>query len=349
MVALLCLVLAPAALAKGLGPINATNHFPEWVEDNSVPAIRLDLPNPPYRDGVNAPTLIFDPVITGNTLSEATGFGAEAFFYLAESIMDLPNGGKALLVLGIVAAYGAGEPDHALVTPDQFLFARVRVRFDATVAGTYTVTHPWGVETLKLTAADVGTLFSHTFDCGGFGPWSVALPPVLLTSASAGFERILLSHKDWVFLQARDKTFQAGQGDFIIGDGVTPTPVTRTDGGAVVTFKIEGPAGAFGTTNIVESTLFTVSGHIAGAGIPTPVTTNPPPPAVDTITITAKYTTKNQTLEVRATSTQRTAILTAVGFGTLQKGKLTVRTSPAPTSVTVTFQLRRLPHGTGSD
>jgi len=304
--------------------------------------VRLDLPAPltpggpgPYGDGVTPPTMIFDPVIPGNTLSAAAGFGTEAFFFLATSNMTLPNGGKAILVLGVEAAYGSGVPDPAS-PPDQFLFSRVRVRFDATVAGTYTVTHPWGVETLKLTAADVGTLFSHTFDCGGFGPWSVALPPVLLTSASAGFERILLSPKDWVFLQARDKTFQAGQGDFIIGDGVTPTPVTRTDGGAVVTFKIEGPAGAFGTTNIVESTLFTVSGHIAGAGIPTPVTTNPPPPAVDTITITAKYTTKNQTLEVRATSTQRTAILTAVGFGTLQKGKLTVRTSPAPTSVTVT-------------
>ena len=78
--------------------------------------------------------MIYDPVITGNTLSEATGFGAEAFFYLAESTVDLPNGGKALLVLGIEAAYGAGEPDPT-TPPDQFLFARVRVRFDASRRG----------------------------------------------------------------------------------------------------------------------------------------------------------------------------------------------------------------------
>jgi hypothetical protein len=80
------------------------NGFPTSVTD--INGVSLDLPNPPYGDGVNAPTMIYDPVILGNTLSAATGFGAEAFFYLAESAVDLPNGGKALLVLGIEAAWG---------------------------------------------------------------------------------------------------------------------------------------------------------------------------------------------------------------------------------------------------
>ena len=76
-----------------------------------INGVSLDLPNPPYGDGINAPTMIFDPVIPENTLSEATGFGAEAFFYLAESAVPQSTGGKALLVLGIEAAYGAGDPD----------------------------------------------------------------------------------------------------------------------------------------------------------------------------------------------------------------------------------------------
>ena len=62
----LTLVVVPAAMAQfvahgSLDPVIAPNGFPTSVTDsNGVP---LDLPNPPYGDGVNAPTLIFDPVI----------------------------------------------------------------------------------------------------------------------------------------------------------------------------------------------------------------------------------------------------------------------------------------------
>jgi hypothetical protein len=178
--ALLSLVLAPAAMAKALGPVEPLvigtvaqgNGFPATVTDNSVPPITLDLPNPPYGDGINAPTLIFDPVIADNAVSLASGFGAEAFFYLAESVVDVATGGKALLVLGLEAAYGAGEPDP-LAPPDQFLFARVRVRFNPVLAGTYTATHPWGVEKMVVAAADVGTRFSHTVDWGGVPPFRI--------------------------------------------------------------------------------------------------------------------------------------------------------------------------------
>jgi hypothetical protein len=250
--------------------------------------------------------MIYDPVIVGNTLSEASGFGAEAFFYLAESTVDLANGGKALLVLGIEAAYGAGEPDPTS-PPDQFLFARVRVRFDAAAAGTYTVTHPWGVEKLVVTAADVGTRFSYTNDWGGFGPIPNAdlLQPPLVPSS---FERILYSPKQWVFLKADPANINLApladpiEKTYMVGDGVTPTAVTRADGG-IVSFKIEGPADGTGNGPIVAtSDQFTVSGHIAGAPIPTAGTIQQPPDQVaDTVTIT-RARLRNNSVEVRATS-----------------------------------------------
>jgi hypothetical protein len=300
LVALLSLFLAPAAMAKALGPVEPLilgtlgggNGYPATVTDNSVPPITLDLPNPPYGDGINAPTLIFDPVIPDNATSLASGFGAEGFFYLAESVVDVATGGKALLVLGIEAAYGAGDPDP-LSPPDQFLFARVRVRFDPVLAGTYTATHPWGVEKMVVTAADVGTRFSHTVDWGGFAPIPNPDPTILTPLVPSSFERILYSPKDWVFLTAVNKSANAGQADWIIGDGVTPTEVTRSDGG-IVTFTINGPADGTGIGPIVAT---------SGAGIPTAVTTNLPPAAqtTDIVTITRSRL-RGNSVEVRATS-----------------------------------------------
>ena len=328
LILVLSLALAPAAMAlRALGPVNPLNGYPTYVQDEF--GVQLDLPVPPYGDGVTAPTMIFDPVIPGNTLSAAAGFGTEAFFFLATSNMTLPNGGKAILVLGVEAAYGSGVPDPAS-PPDQFLFSRVRVRFDATVAGTYTVTHPWGVETMEVTAADLGARFSHVFDWGGFAP-SPSTVPVIPSS----FERILISPKPWRFLTPATKVAATGEESWILGDGVTLTTVTGGFNG-VNDFTIVGPANAFGTgVNTVATTLFTVSGHIAGAAIPFIAPT--PPPVVDTITITlARYNTKNQNLEVRATSTNPAAVLTAVGYGVLVNGRLTAHASPAPASVTVT-------------
>jgi hypothetical protein len=324
--ALLLLALAPAAMAQlaphgALGPVipydpitETGNGFPTYVTD--INGVSLDLPAPPYGDGLTAPTMIFDPVITGNALSKASGFGAEAFFYLAESTVDLANGGKALLVLGIEAAYGAGEPDPT-APPDQFLFARVRVRFDAAAAGTYTVTHPWGVEKLTVTAADVGSRFSYTNDWGGFAP----IPNVAAgeTPVPSSFERILYSPKQWRFLIAATKVVQVpGEEAYIVGDGVSLTTVTGGLNG-VNSFTINGPADA--TTNgpvVATSTQFTVSGHIFGQPIPKAGTVTPPgQQQADTVTIT-RARLRGAQVEIRATSSNgfpMTAELYAGGIG----------------------------------
>ena len=305
LVALLSLFLAPAASAQirpldqplgKLGPINtyvpspdggttpATgNGFPLWVADST--GVQLDLYAP-----------FGDPVIPDNQFSVDTGFGAEAFYYSAESLMDLASGGKALLVLAIEAAYGAEDPQNG----DQFLFARVRIRIDAPSTGTYTVYHPWSLTPEVFTVATVDDRsINSTHDWGGFGP----LCPGQLScfaegvSGSPGFERILIDPKPWVFLVAAG--FESSTD--AVGNGAAATTVT---GGAANgfpnKFRIEGPDIGGPGVPFIETTLFTVFGHKLGGGTITP----PGPPTAaetDIVTITrARF--KNQTVEVRATS-----------------------------------------------
>jgi len=97
------MALAPFASAQllphgSLGPISTTNGYPSFVTD--VNGVSLDLPAPAFGNRVTPPTLIFDDVLPGNAISEAAGFGTEAFVYLATA-----TSGQALLVLGIEAAY----------------------------------------------------------------------------------------------------------------------------------------------------------------------------------------------------------------------------------------------------
>jgi hypothetical protein len=298
--ALLSLVLAPAAMAQirdvtnplgRLGPINTYdpvanptgNGFPLWVEDST--GVQLDLV-PAFGD----------PPIPDNPFSVATGFGAEAFFYSAESLMNLDNGGKALLVLAIEAAYGAEEPQNG----DQFLFARVRIRIDAPSIGTYTVYHPWSATPEVFTVATVDDRnINSTHDWGGFGP----LCPEQLTcfaagiSGSPGFERILIDPKPWVFLVASG--FEENPN--AVGDGALPTTVSGGVANAFPNiFRIEGPDIGGPGVNFIQTDQFTVFGHKFGGGVIEPPA---PPPAAETDIVTInRARLRGAQVEVRAAS-----------------------------------------------
>jgi hypothetical protein len=115
----LALASAASAQVAALGPDNPLNGFPKYVKD--INGVKLDLPVPPIGQGATGdplqvftpPTMTFDAPIPTNPWSVATGFGAEAFFYLAQSTMEVAGGGRALLVMGVEAAYGAGDPRNA--------------------------------------------------------------------------------------------------------------------------------------------------------------------------------------------------------------------------------------------
>ncbi|MFZ2446699.1 MAG: hypothetical protein WAW37_10105 [Syntrophobacteraceae bacterium] len=218
----------------------AYNGYPLWYRDST--GVVLELPVPPAGDGVNAPTMIFDPVVGTNPFSGQIGFGTEAFYYLANSKMDLPNGGKAELVMGIEAAFAQGDA----IDGDQITFSRIRIRIDAPVAGTYTITHPYGSKTFEVTAPGIRAINS-TADTGAAGP--------VFTGALKGAIGPYL--KATTMAPGVDPTQW-------IGDGATLTTVTGSPN-AFNKFRIDGPPtsdlGGPGVS-FIETDQFTVSGKI---------------------------------------------------------------------------------------
>lgn len=87
----------------------------------------------------------FDPVVAGNTYSETIGFGAEGFWYLAESAFTSANT-EVLVVMAAEAAFAAGVPNPA----ETFPFTRLRIRVTVPEPGLYTVIHPYGHKTYEV-------------------------------------------------------------------------------------------------------------------------------------------------------------------------------------------------------
>lgn len=234
MAALLVFALAAPAYATlaARGPAKTTapgKGFPLWYQDQAGTALELNV------GPINS---FFDPVVLSNPVSVDAGFGAEAFYWDASALINLPGvGNKADIRMALEASWAGGAP----LAGDQAVFQRLRIRIDAPVAGLYTVTHPFGVEVFNVTTPgtrainmtnDVG-LVAQQFDLALTGLYSIFLAS---TSAPAGF----------------------------LGDAATATTVTGSPVGTNF-FRIEGPAGAdldgLGN-NVVETDLFTVQGKI---------------------------------------------------------------------------------------
>lgn len=225
---------------KGL--IHPVNHFPTWFSDTNGTTLQLCLDG----DGASG-VCLYDEVVAGNAFSEATGFGAEAFWWSADAVIDLPNNRGAVLVLALEAAYANEEP----VDGDQFAFSRVRIRIDTPVQGEYKVWHPFlrkdqgcqpevfdapaGLRAINVTRDIGGNAPFDTMMDGEVGPflvWDPAVPP----RAPAGY----------------------------VGDPQVLHPVVGSPCGENV-FRIEGPAGSNldgQGGNVVETRMFSVQGKL---------------------------------------------------------------------------------------
>ncbi len=146
-VALIALISIPvsaqAQLAR-VGPVvpvtvggaPVQNGFPLWYEDENGLKLELCLDQ-------NGLCLLENP-FPGQPISFPENFGGEAFWWSADAIMETRDGGRALLVLALEAAFAADDP----IDGDQISFARVRIRIDNLVKGEiYTVIHPFGQDT----------------------------------------------------------------------------------------------------------------------------------------------------------------------------------------------------------
>lgn len=133
---------------------------------------------PPAQDPVAGINLPF--VFPGN-------FPDEAFWWNATAVMDMPGGGRAILVLALEAAFGIGPPTIG----GQISFARVRIRIDTPATGDYTVTHPYGVEVFQnVPAGTRGINYTADIGIGAPGDFTGALQgpvgPFLVASDAPG-------------------------------------------------------------------------------------------------------------------------------------------------------------------
>jgi hypothetical protein len=243
-----CTVAGNQATPFQAGQPNPNNGFAEFVTDSNGLALELCL-DPAF--------CFFDPVVAGNIFSEQIGFGAEAFWWLAEASLDEPaTGFSALVVMAAEAAFALEEP----IDGEQFPFTRLRIRMDVPVPGVYTVTHPYGTEEFTVTVVDAGQEVRTSQDIA-FTPG-----PVGGTTQNEGCVAPWL---EW------DPAGSAPAG--FIGDGATPHLVTGSPTGnnffQVSAVDLGGNAidldGAGNST--VSTDLFVVNGKLYDGVLATPM------------------------------------------------------------------------------
>lgn len=200
------------------------------------------LPNPGIFD--DAEPLVFP-----------SNFPDEAFWFTGDAaIVDAASGIDLLYVTAIEAAFGGGDP----APNDQISFSRIRIRVDVPTPGTYTVTHPYGVDIFEVTAADFGTdgnrAINMTRDIGIGSPGTY-------TGALGGDIGPFLRSVNGPYSETDPAT---GVTESFIGDPNLLEPVTGSPFNTNYV-RIEGPGGIDLTTQD-----FAVSGKLSTVVRPTP-------------------------------------------------------------------------------
>ena len=240
--------LAPAPSGVGI-PIDP-HGFPAFYMDANNLQLEPCLPQP-AGNSTRPELCIFDPVNTADPNSVALDVGSEMFWWIADAeAPPLVAGGKALLVLALEGAFMAETP----VDGQQMTFGRVRIRVDTPVAGTYTVTHPFGIETFEVT--DVAAGINFTEDIGSI---NFTDPAIGFSGALAGEIGPFLTWPDY----ANDPSLQVvDTGGAVleqyVGDPNVPHVVTGSPTDTNF-FRIVGPVGS-GIN--VQTNLFTVMGKV---------------------------------------------------------------------------------------
>ncbi|MBP1777527.1 MAG: hypothetical protein H6Q86_3537, partial [candidate division NC10 bacterium] len=192
-VALLLTVLlaaaTPAAYAdlQRVGPVGFGG-YPAWYQDRT--GLAMDFCSPTHQAELAGGWCL---LLTGDTVAPETfpsQFFDEHFYWAASADVSnqMPNGGRASLVLALEGAFAAGD----VIPGDQIVFGRVRIRIDPLPAsGTYTVYTPFGKYTFPNQAAGARLFFTEDIgiQCPP-GDFTCALTskvgPFLLPSAAPG-------------------------------------------------------------------------------------------------------------------------------------------------------------------
>ena len=244
-----------ALIAVDPGPYNLGNgNFAGWYQDSHGRTLDLCLTKAVSSRAAGAPgapaymcTLLPTPGVFDDTqpIAFPTNFPDEAFWFTADAaIVDAARGIDLSYGTAIEAAFAAEEP----VEGDQVSFARVRIRVDVPTAGTYVVTHPYGVDVFDVPAGGRRAI-NMTRDIGiaGAGDFTGAL------KGDVG-----------PFLRSVNGPYTEGSERFI-GD---PNLEERVTGSPFNTnfVRIEGPGGID-----LRTELFSISGKLSNVALPTPL------------------------------------------------------------------------------
>lgn len=228
--------------------------FPLWYQDFSGPPTRTDA-NPNYGIGPTPGGLTLelcpDPAEVPGAPCISDIVGDEFFYWDAGATIPVPAGG---------ALAGPGTADLILATEGvtaatPSVFNRTRIRVDVPVAGTYTVTHPYGVNVYNVTTPGIRAI-NDSLDQG-----------CALGTPNCDFSLALNSQIGPYLFWDSNLPIQAA-GGFYVGDAATPHKVLgspfRTN-----FFRVDGPPGSnLGGPGIdsIQTDLFTVSGKVFTAG-----------------------------------------------------------------------------------
>jgi hypothetical protein len=228
----------------------ATGKFPMWYQDNNLLSLELCQSRaassrvPAATPPAYMCTLLPNPGIFDDTLPMVfpDNWPDESFWFLADA--TIPNNaagyGMDAYVAGVEAAFASGNP----VDGDQQSFARIRIRVNVPTAGTYTITHPYGVETVNVTTPGRRAI-NITKDVGIGAPGN-------FTGALNGAIGPFLRSVNGPYTEVNPDT---GSVETFIGDPNLTEAVTGSPNNTNFV-RIQGPAGT------IETSLFTVSGKV---------------------------------------------------------------------------------------
>jgi len=299
------------AALKDKGPLNQFG-FPSWYRDTNRLALQqcvtnIISPDPgaaggymcavtltPPPPGTPAQVPPFDPALAvSSTLTAISGGQAfsnwplEAFYFQASApkTFSIVNSKKTLIEFGLESSFSGASP----VPGSQIVFSRVRISLLQVPQGTYTIRHPYGVETVTTVADGKGgfEVFNYTRDIGladpvpfagalngDIGPflhWTVENPRVY----AAGNPNVALGPDGFISI-----TLPGGAIEKFVGD----PSIDHTFSGSPIGYnkiRIEGPAGSVINPDtlaldrsVMETDLITIEGRVWTTPIPTPVVVN---------------------------------------------------------------------------
>ena len=245
----------------------ATGGYPMWYKDASELSLELCQSRATSSRAPGAPgapaymcTLLPEPGVYDDTLPLVfpDNWPPEMFWFLAEtSIPAVGNSGYELevYVAGIEAAFASENP----VDGDQQSFARIRIRASVPTAGTYRITHPYGVETVVVNTPGRRAI-NITRDIGIGAPAD-------FSGALKGDIGPFLRSATGFYTELNPDT---GATDTFIGDPNITEAVTGSPFNTNFV-AIDGPAGH------IQTDVFTLSGKVLDPRAQTPVNTGVPP------------------------------------------------------------------------